>query len=166
MFYLFCFIIKKKKKRFTTFLYVLKISSNISLVKELKKLSSKRRQIFYFILSPVFFFFSRKRKKEYNCIHLAYHHFNYNHLRAKQILQPNTVSAVSMEYNATKRLCYRSLPSKRLFSETRMPRGTSNRYNYSIYVTHVDPRMHGFTWLTSLEMLIYPRTGYVYVRRW
>lgn len=21
--------------------------------------------------------------------------------------------------------------------------------------------MHGFTWLTSLEMLIYPRTGYV-----
>lgn len=51
----------RKKKRFITFLFVLKISSNISLVEQLKKLSSKRQQIFYFILSPVFFF-SRVRK--------------------------------------------------------------------------------------------------------
>lgn len=100
MFYLSCFIVKKK--RFITFLFVLKISSNISLVEQLKKLSSKRQQIFYFILSPVFFFF--KSEKEYNCIHLAYHHFNYNHLRAKQIPQPNTYPPY--RWNITQRRGY------------------------------------------------------------
>lgn len=100
MFYLSCFIVKKK--RFITFLFVLKISSNISLMEQLKKTLVKTTTNILFHSFPCIFFF--KSEKEYNCIHLAYHHFNYNHLRAKQIPQPNTYPPY--RWNITQRRGY------------------------------------------------------------
>lgn len=99
---------KKNKVRFIIFLYVLKISNSIYLVEKLKKL-----------------------EKEYTTARPTYHRFNYNRLRVKQAT--STSEHVSMEYTTQREEVMLPILTFVLFSETRMPRGTSNRYNYSIF---------------------------------
>lgn len=73
----------------------------------------------------------KKLEKEYTTARPTYHRFNYNRLRVKQAT--STSEHVSMEYTTQREEVMLPILTFVLFSETRMPRGTSNRYNYSIF---------------------------------